>query len=76
MKRIVTLVLVTLMALLSLSAFAEGTVNKDISGYIEVGGWPSGDDAFKAAMAGFNEMYPNIEVELVFTDTTAYHQAL
>ncbi len=76
MKRIVTLVLVTLMALLSLSAFAEGTVNKDISGYIEVGGWPSGDDAFKAAMAGFNEMYPNIEVELVFTDTTAHHQAL
>lgn len=76
MKRIMTLVLVTLMALLSLSAFAEGTVNKDISGYIEVGGWPSGDDAFKAAMAGFNEMYPNIEVELVFTDTTAHHQAL
>ncbi|MBQ9009110.1 MAG: extracellular solute-binding protein, partial [Clostridia bacterium] len=63
-------------ALLSLSAFAEGPVNKDISGYIEVGGWPSGDDAFKAAMAGFNEMYPNIEVELVFTDTTAHHQAL
>lgn len=47
-----------------------------ISGTIEVGGWPSGDDGFEAAMAGFNEAYPNIEVELVFTDTTAHHQAL
>lgn len=43
---------------------------------IEVGGWPSGDDGFEAAMAGFNAKYPNIEVELVFTDTTAHHQAL
>ncbi len=50
--------------------------NEDISGYIEVGGWPSGDDAFKAALDGFNEAYPNIEVELVFTDTTAHHQSL
>ena len=47
-----------------------------ISGTIEVGGWPSGDDGFEAALAGFNEAYPNIEVELVFTDTTAHHQAL
>lgn len=47
-----------------------------ISGTITVGGWPSGDDGFKAAMAGFNEKYPNIEVELNFTDTTAHHQAL
>lgn len=47
-----------------------------ISGTIEVGGWPSGDDAFEAAMEGFNKIYPNIEVELVFTDTTAHHQAL
>lgn len=47
-----------------------------ISGTIEVGGWPSGDDAFEAAMAGFNEQYPNVKVELVFTDTTSHHQAL
>lgn len=47
-----------------------------ISGHIEVGGWPSGDDGFEAAMDGFHEIYPNIEVELVFTDTTAHHQAL
>ena len=47
-----------------------------ISGTIEVGGWPSGDDAFEAAMEGFNEQYPNIKVELVFSDTTSHHQAL
>ncbi|MGB4659739.1 MAG: extracellular solute-binding protein, partial [Mobilitalea sp.] len=48
----------------------------EISGSIDVGGWPSGDDAFEAALAGFNEKYPNVEVELVFTDTTSHHQAL
>lgn len=48
----------------------------DVSGDIVVGGWPSGDDAFEAAMAGFNEKYPNINVELQFTDTTAHHQNL
>lgn len=47
-----------------------------ISAHIEVGGWPSGDAAFLAAMEGFNEVYPNIEVELVFTDNGAHHQAL
>ena len=50
--------------------------NEDISGTIEVGGWPSGDDAFKAAEEGFHEAYPNIEIEYVFTDTTAHHQSL
>ncbi len=54
----------------------ELEVNEDIKGEIEVGGWPSGDDAFKAALDGFNEVYPNIEVELVFTDTTSHHQNL
>lgn len=48
----------------------------EISGTIEVGGWPSGDDAFKAALDGFNEKYPNVKVELVFTDTTSHHQSL
>ncbi|WMJ87147.1 extracellular solute-binding protein [Anaerocolumna sp. MB42-C2] len=53
-----------------------GTSDGKISGTITVGGWPSGDDAFKAAMAGFNEQYPDIKVELQFTDTTSHHQAL
>ena len=48
----------------------------DISADIVVGGWPSGDDAFKAALPGFNKLYPNINVEFQFTDTTSYHQNL
>lgn len=49
---------------------------ESISGTIDVSGWPSADAAFEAAMAGFNEIYPNIEVELVFSDTTSHHQSL
>lgn len=49
---------------------------EDIKATITVGGWPSGDDGFKAALEGFNEKYPNIEVEFNFQDTTAHHQAL
>ncbi len=57
----------------------SAAVEKDpssISGTIEVGGWPVGDEGFEAAMAGFHELYPNIEVELVFSDTASHHQAL
>lgn len=63
---------------MSMMTCAQMTVSADeeISGTIEVGGWPSGDDAFEAALEGFNEQYPNVEVELVFTDTTAHHQSL
>ena len=75
MKRMVALVLAAIMVL-SLVCVANAEPNTSISGYIEVGGWPSGDTAFKAALEGFNEMYPNIEVELVFTDTTSHHQSL
>lgn len=48
----------------------------EVSGKIVVGGWPSGDDAFQAAEAGFLEEYPGVEIEYQFTDTAAYHQAL
>ncbi len=48
----------------------------EIEATIEVGGWPSGDDAFEAALAGFHDVYPGIQVELIFTDTTSHHQAL
>ena len=43
---------------------------------IVVGGWPSADVGFKAALAGFNEKYPNINVEIEMSETSAYHQAL
>lgn len=46
------------------------------AGKIVVGGWPSGDEAFEAALEGFNEEYPDIEVEFQFTDVTSHHQAL
>lgn len=75
MKRVLSFILVLVVAI-SFALTANAEVNKNIKGYIEVGGWPSGDDAFKAAMDGFNEKYPNIEVELIFTDTTAHHQSL
>ena len=42
----------------------------DIAGTITVGGWPSGDDGFKAALTGFNEKYPNIKVEFNFPAKT------
>mgnify|MGYP000980894859 CR=1 FL=1 len=47
-----------------------------LKGTIVVGGWPSGDDGFKAALKGFQEEYPDIKVEFQFTDTTSHHQAL
>ena len=75
MKKLFALILTAVLCL-SIVCVACAEANTDIKGYIEVGGWPSGDDGFKAAMEGFNEMYPNIEVELVFTDTTAHHQSL
>ncbi|MFY9295904.1 MAG: sugar ABC transporter substrate-binding protein [Caldicoprobacterales bacterium] len=54
-------------------AFKE---NKDIKAKIVVGGWPAGDEAFKAILPGFNEEYPNIEVELNFMQTADHHQQL
>jgi multiple sugar transport system substrate-binding protein len=39
-------------------------------------GWPSADVAFRAALPGFYEKYPNIKVEVEMAETGAYHQAL
>lgn len=78
LKRILSGALVLSMAasMLTGATIASAEEDTSVSGTIEVGGWPSGDDGFEAAMEGFNEVYPNIEVELVFTDTTAHHQSL
>lgn len=43
---------------------------------IVVGGWPSGDTAFKAIIPGFNKQYPDVEVELNFMQTSDHHQQL
>ncbi len=58
------------------AAAEQLTGDPDIKADIVVGGWPSGDDAFKAALEGFNALYPGINVEFQFTDTTSYHQNL
>ena len=76
-KRVLALAMTTAMAASLMTGMAvhaeEGS--EEISGLIEVGGWPSGDDGFEAALDGFYELYPNVEVEFVFQDTTAHHQA-
>ena len=51
MKRILALAM-TLVMCFSLVSLAHAEPNTNISGYIEVGGWPSGDDGFKAALPG------------------------
>ncbi|AEF81069.1 ABC transporter substrate-binding protein [Leadbettera azotonutricia] len=44
--------------------------------HIVVGGWPSADVGFDAALPGFYAQYPDIEVEVQMAQTEAYHQAL
>lgn len=76
-KRLLAGSLATVMAMSMMTGMQlTAAADEEISGTIEVGGWPSGDDAFEAALDGFYEAYPNVEVELVFTDTTAHHQSL
>ncbi len=43
---------------------------------ITVAGYPSAEEAFEAAIDGFHEKYPNIQVEYNITDSTSHHQAL
>ncbi len=76
-KRLLAGSLATVMAMSMMTGMQlTAAADEEISGTIEVGGWPSGDDAFEAALDGFYEAYPDVEVELVFTDTTAHHQSL
>lgn len=58
------------------SASGVKQIDPNTKATITVGGWPSGDDAFKAAEDGFHKLYPNIEIEYQFTDTTSHHQNL
>lgn len=82
-KRILTALLATLMVggtLVGCGGNPSGgdkpAGDETPSGKIVVGGWPSGDDAFKAAEAGFKELYPEVEIEYQFTDTGAFQQSL
>jgi len=82
-KQVVSLVMASAMAAAMIGCGSSSDTGSNGSGdsssdtvTITVGGWPSGDDAFKAAEEGFHELYPNIEIEYVFTDTTSHHQNL
>ncbi len=55
---------------------AQVAFDKETPVTIVVGGWPAGDDAFKAIMPAFNELYPNVTIELDFKQTTDHHQQL
>lgn len=48
----------------------------EISGTITFGGWPSADEAVEAILDGFQEQYPNVEVEIVMTSTDDHHDRL
>lgn len=54
---------------------ADGVEEKP-KGKIVVGGFPVGDEAFKAALEGFHTEYPDIEVEFQFLASGDYHQQL
>lgn len=81
-KRVLTALLATLMIGSTFvgcgGSGSEAAAEDDgtVSGTITVGGWPSGDDAFKAAEEGFHEQYPDVTIEYNFTDTTSYFQSL
>jgi multiple sugar transport system substrate-binding protein len=73
---------ISVVAVAALCLLALGCSKKEAGGSgggpvtITIGGWPSADVAFKAAMAGFNAKYPNIKVEIEMAETGAHHQAL
>jgi multiple sugar transport system substrate-binding protein len=77
-KKFMVLGLVMLLA--AGTVFAGGSQGGSSGGggsaTIVVGGWPSGDVAFKAALPGFNEKYPNINVEFEFMPTANYMPSL
>lgn len=48
----------------------------EISGTITFGGWPSADEAVAAILDGFQEEYPNVEVEVEMIGTEDHHDRL
>ena len=81
MKRIALIVLAALLVFGVSCSKKESSPGSSSGGSqkkvtIVVGGWPSADVGFKAALPGFYAAYPNIEVEIEMAETTAYQQAL
>ena len=90
-KRIIALFLCLIMGAAAVTGCSSSTDKKneetkaenspagtadDLSGKIVIGGWPAGDDAFKAIIPAFNEIYPDIEIELAFQQGSDYNQML
>ncbi len=57
-------------------AGSSDSKTEDIKGEIVVGGWPSGDTAFKAIIPEFNKKYPNVKVTLQFQKSEDHHNKL
>ena len=70
-KKWVSMLLVTMLvlSLFTPAAFAQDTV-------LRVGGWPAGDEAFKAIIPAFEAAHPGVKVELNFMSTADHHQQL
>lgn len=75
---IISLSLMVSMAVLLAGCSAEeADLDPDeISGTITFGGWPSADEAIEAIIEGFQEEYPNVEVEIEMVSTEDHHDRL
>ncbi len=72
MKKTLALILALLMALTAMPMLASAEATTTLT----VGGWPAGDDAFKAIIPEFEAAHPGVKVELVFMSTSDHHQQL
>ncbi|EAR51869.1 sugar transport system (sugar-binding protein) [Oceanicola granulosus HTCC2516] len=64
MKTIKTLASAGLVAALAATGAAAQEVNTEVSGEISVWTWPNNDRTFEALMPAFNEVYPNVTVDV------------
>lgn len=77
MKKVTILIASLLAAMLVISACGNGgagggagggaAADGEVSGPIVVGGWPAADEAFEAILPMFNELYPDVEVEILMS---------
>jgi ABC-type glycerol-3-phosphate transport system substrate-binding protein len=72
-KKLLSLVvMVSMLAALGMTSLAaDGTKTK-----LVIGGWPAGDQAFKAIIPAFIKLHPDVEVVLNFMQTADHHQQL
>lgn len=83
MRKLLVLLLVSVfLSVGALSVFAGGAQEDvdldpdEISGTITFGGWPSADVAVEAIFDGFQEEYPNVDIEFEMISTEDHHDRL